>query len=49
VGGVLSELAARSESLSRGTTAVLASASPLCRWPFPRLCGFHSPGRAGQG
>jgi len=23
-------------------------AIPLCRWPFPRLCGFPSPGHAGQ-
>jgi hypothetical protein len=23
-------------------------AIPLCRWPFPRLCGFSTPGRAGN-
>jgi hypothetical protein len=43
---VLSELAARSEFWTRRSTAVIGFAIPLCRWPFPRLCGFPSPGRA---
>jgi hypothetical protein len=43
---VLSESAARSEFLARRSTALIGSAIPLCRWPFPRLCGFPSPGRA---
>jgi hypothetical protein len=46
--GVLSELAARSEFGARRSTAVIGSAIPLCRWPFPRLCGFPSPGHAGH-
>jgi len=46
--GVLSEFAARSEFLARRSTAVIGFAIPLCRWPFPRLCGFPSPGRAGH-
>jgi hypothetical protein len=44
--GVLSELAARSEFWVRRSTALIGFAIPLCRWPFPRLCGFPSPGRA---
>jgi hypothetical protein len=43
---VLSELAARSEFLARRSTALIGSAVPLCRWPFPRLCGFPSTGCA---
>jgi hypothetical protein len=43
---VLSELAARSEFSARRSTALIGSAIPLCRWPFPRLCGFPTPGRA---
>jgi hypothetical protein len=27
---------------------VMALAIPLCRWPFPRLCGFRPPGCADQ-
>jgi len=42
--GVLSELATRAEFRARRSTAVIGSAIPLCRWPFPRLCGFPSPG-----
>jgi hypothetical protein len=45
---VLSELAARSEFRARRSTAVIGSAIPLCRWPFPRLCGFSSPDDAGH-
>jgi hypothetical protein len=26
----------------------MGSAIPLCRWPFPRLCGVPSPGFAGH-
>jgi hypothetical protein len=46
--GVLSELAARSEFLACRSTALIGSAIPPCRWPFPRLCGFPSPGHAGH-
>jgi hypothetical protein len=42
--GVLSELATRAEFRARRSTAIIGSAIPLCRWPFPRLCGFPSPG-----
>jgi hypothetical protein len=44
--GVLSELAARSEFQTLRSTALIGFAIPLCRWPFPRLCGLPSPGRA---
>jgi len=44
--GVLSELAARSEFSVRWSIALIGFAIPLCRWPFPRLCGFPSPDRA---
>jgi hypothetical protein len=44
--GVLSELAARSEFQTLRSTALIGFAIPLCRWPFPRLCGFPSPDRA---
>jgi hypothetical protein len=43
---VLSESAARSQFLARRSTAGIGWAIPLCRWPFPRLCGFPSPGHA---
>jgi hypothetical protein len=46
--GVLSEFAARSKFLAGGRTAVIGFAIPLCRWPFPRLCGFPTPSRAGN-
>jgi hypothetical protein len=46
--GVLSELATRPESRARRSTAVIGLAIPLCRWPFPRLCGFPSSDRAGH-
>jgi hypothetical protein len=26
----------------------MGSTIPLCRWPFPRLCGFSTTGRAGR-
>jgi hypothetical protein len=44
--GVLSEFAARSQFLARRSTACIGWAVPFCRWPFPRLYGFPSPGRA---
>jgi hypothetical protein len=44
--GVLSGFAARSEFRARRSTAVIGWAIPLCRWPFPRLCGFPSSGHA---
>jgi hypothetical protein len=42
--GVLSELADRSEFLTRRSIALIGSAIPLCRSAFRRLCGFPSPG-----
>jgi hypothetical protein len=44
--GVLSDLAARSEFLTRPGSAVAGSAFPPCRWPFPRLRGFSRAGCA---
>jgi hypothetical protein len=41
---VLSGLAARSEFLTRLSIALMGWAFPLCRWPFPRLCGFPLAG-----
>jgi hypothetical protein len=35
-----------SRVLSPAKYRFIGSAVPLCRWPFPRLCGFPSPGRA---
>jgi hypothetical protein len=39
-GIVLFGSAARSESLASYGTARTGWVVPLCRWPFPRLCGF---------
>jgi hypothetical protein len=44
--GVLSESAARPEFHTGWSTAVIGSTIPLCRWPFPRLCGFPPTGCA---
>jgi hypothetical protein len=46
----LTDLAARPEFCLRRATAVMGSASPLCRWPkFPRLCGFFAAESAAHG
>jgi hypothetical protein len=45
---VLSEFAARSEFRARRCIVLMGSTIPLCRWPFPRLCGFSTTGRAGR-
>jgi hypothetical protein len=39
---ILSELAVRSECRDRRSSVLIGSTHPLCRWPFPRLCGFPS-------
>jgi hypothetical protein len=41
-------LAARPEFLARRRIARIGWAVPLCRWPFPRLCGFSPAGFAGH-
>jgi len=44
-GRPLLELASRSESLFRQRIALMGWTIPLCRWPFPRLCGLSVDGR----
>jgi len=43
----LLESAARSEARACRSIAPSGRASPLCRWPLPRLCGISSAGCAG--
>lgn len=47
--GVRPNLASRSEFRPHASAAATGSAIPLCRWPFPRLCGFSCAGCTGSG